>query len=135
MSSQKGRDLLLKIGDGASPEVFTTIGAARTLAITINNNPIDITSLNSNGFQDMQADGGVQNLEINLDGLFKDAVAEETLRLSAFNRSVKNYQLIFPNGSMLSGSFIISQYQREGSYDGLETFSIIMLRSGSSLYV
>ena len=135
MSGQKGRDLLLKIGNGASPEVFTTLGAARTLALSVNNNPVDITALNSNGLQELQADGGVQNLTLNLEGLFKDAAAEEALRLAAFNRSSKNYQLIFPNGHILSGAFIVSSYHREGSYDGLETFTAVLQRSGMSTYI
>ena len=135
MPSQKGRDLLLKIGDGADPEVFTTIGAARAVSIIINNHPVDITALNSNGLQELQAGAGVQSLEINLNGLFKDEAAEEFLRLSAFNCSVKNYQLIFPNADMLSGSFIVEEYHRVGSYDGLEAFSVKLLRTGSSTFV
>lgn len=134
MPSQKGRDLLLKIGDGGGPEVFTTVGAARTVSMLLNNQPVDNTTMDSNGFQGLQADAGVQTLEITLEGLFKDTAAEETLRLSAFNRTVKNYQLLFPNGDMLAAAFIIHDYRRGGSFDGLETFSVTFMRSGSSTF-
>lgn len=131
MPSQKGRDLLLKIGNGASPtETFTTLGAARTVAMAMNNQPVDSTSMDSAGIQSMSSDAGVQTMSIRLEGLFKDAAAEETLRAAAFARTSKNYQLIFPNGDMYEGAFVIQEYARSGSYDGLETFSVSLIRNG-----
>jgi predicted secreted protein len=134
MPSQRGRDLLLKIGNGADPEVFSTIGAARTVSMVLNNNPVDSTAMSSNGFHERQADAGLQTLELTLEGLFKDAAAEETLRLSAFNRTAKNYQLLFPNGDLFAAAFIISGYRRSGSFDGLETFSAIFIRTGGGAF-
>ncbi len=134
MPSQKGRDLLLKIGNGASPEIFAMVGAARLVALTLNNQPVDKTTMDSNGVQEVQGDAGVQALEIKLDGLFKDAAAEETLRLAAFARTVNNYQLQFPNGDLLAAAFIVHDYHRSGSFDGLETFAISLLRSGDGSF-
>lgn len=134
MSSQRGRDLLLKIGDGADPEVFTTIGAARTVSISLNNQLVDNTMMDGNGFQSMQADAGVQTMELTLEGLFRDAAAEEDLRLSAFNRTVRNYKLLFPNGDLYAAAFVIHEYKRGGSFDGLETFSIALVRTGSGTF-
>ena len=135
MPSQKGRDLLLKIGNGGTPtETFSTIGAARTAAMTINNQPLDGTSMDSAGIQSMVADAGVQTMQIRLEGLFKDAAAEETLRASAFGRTENNYQLIFPNGDAYQGSFVIQEYTRGGSYDGLETFSVSLIRNGAGTF-
>lgn len=130
MTMKKGKDLLLKAGDGGAPESFITLGAARTTSVLIENNPVDITSLNSKGFQELQVKGGIQNLEISVEGIFKDGEAEDLLRSAAFNRELKNYQLIFPNGEVVEGVFLISQYQREGSYNGLEMFSLKLLRTG-----
>ncbi|MBI3440669.1 MAG: hypothetical protein HY052_02505 [Proteobacteria bacterium] len=134
MPSQKGRDLLLKIGNGASPETFATIGAARTVAITINNHPVNSTTLDSNGFQCLEAAAGLQALEIILEGLFKDTAAEETLRQSAFGRTTKNYQLLFPNGDVLAAAFVIGDYRRSGSFDGLEGFALTLVRSGNGTF-
>ena len=60
MTSQNGRDLLLKIGDGASPETFTTIGAARTVEMSVTNPLTDVTSLADGGMATVQAGGGVR---------------------------------------------------------------------------
>ena len=134
MSSQRGRDLLLKIGDGADPEVFTTIGAARTVSMSLNNQLVDNTMMDGNGFQSMQADAGVQIMELTLEGLFRDAAVEEDLRLSAFNRMARNYQLLFPNGDLYAAAFVIHEYRRGGSFDGLETFSVALIRTSSGTF-
>jgi predicted secreted protein len=134
MPSQNGRDLLLKIGDGGGPETFTTIGAARTVEMNLDNNPADITAMNSNGVAVLQPDAGIQSFEIALQGLFKDSAAEETLRAAAFNRTANNYQLLFPNGASYAAAFVIGDYKRSGSYDGLESFTVTLIRSGAGTY-
>lgn len=134
MPMQKGRDLLLKAGNGGSPETFTTIGAARAVTMTLNNRPVNATAMDGNGIQKLQADAGVQSLEISLEGLFRDTTVEEILRLSAFGRTVNNYQLLFPNGDLLSGAFSITDYRRGGTFDGLEMFSAVLVRSGPSVF-
>ena len=132
MPSQNGRDLLLKIGNGGEPETFTTIGAARAVEMNLDNNPADATAMDSNGIAVLRADAGVQLFEIVLQGLFKDSAAEERLR--AFNRTANNYQLLFPNGDMYAARFVIAHYQRGGSYDGLESFTVTLLRSGAGIF-
>ncbi len=134
MASQKGRDFLLKIGDGGNPETFATIGAARTNAMAINNNPVDATSMEDGGVQTMVADAGVQNLQINIDGIFKDSAAEESLRAAAMNRTASNFQLAFPNGDIYEANFIVQDYNRTGSYDGLESFSASLIRNGAGTF-
>lgn len=134
MPSQNGRDLLLKIGDGGSPENFTAIGAARTVELNINNHPAASTAMDSNGNAVLQPDAGVQSLDITLQGLFKDSAAEEILRAAALNRTANNYQLLFPNGDMYVAGFVIGDYKRSGSYDGLESFTVTLLRSGSGTF-
>lgn len=134
MPSQKGRDLLLKIGDGGSPESFSTVGAARTTALTLNNQPADATSMADAGLQAFEAGAGTQSMQIRLEGLFKDSTAEEALRAAAFDRAAKNYELYFPNGDKYAAAFVIDSYARTGAHDGLETFSISLLRSGGGTF-
>ena len=44
MAAQKGADLLMKIGDGGSPESFTTIGGMRSTSLSMNDEMVDITN-------------------------------------------------------------------------------------------
>lgn len=135
MPGQKGRDFLLKMGDGATPtENFTTIGAARANALSLNNNPVDDTSMDGNGVQSMIADAGIQTMQISIDGLFKDSAVEESLRAAAFGRTSNNFQLAFPNGDVYEAGFVIQDYSRGGTHDGAETFSATLVRSGSGTF-
>ena len=134
MPIQKGRDFLIKIGNGAEPETFATLGAARAVAVVINNQPVDVTSMSADGFQEARTDAGVQSMEVAIDGLFRDAAAEETFRSSAFDRTEKNYQLIFPNGDVFESAFVIRSYHRSGATEGLESFSATLMRSGGGTF-
>lgn len=134
MPSFKGRDLLVKIGDGADTETFTTLGAARAAQMSINNNPIDATSLADDGVQVLVADAGVQTLQVTLDGVFKDAGAEERLRACAFNRTAARFLLCFGNGDTYEAQFVVQDYNRAGNYDGLEAFSVTLIRSGAGIF-
>jgi predicted secreted protein len=90
--------------------------------------------MDADGLQSLSPDAGIQNMQIRLDGLFKDAVAEETLRAAAFGRTACNYRLQFPNGDADTASFVVMEYARNGAYDGLESFSVTLRRSGAGSY-
>ena len=47
MTAQKGKDLLVKIGDGATPENFTTVAGLRATTLAFNAQSVDITSADS----------------------------------------------------------------------------------------
>ena len=134
MPSQKGRDLLLKIGDGGEPESFAALGAARTTAMSLDNRPADATTMDSGGVQAVIAIAGVQGMSLRLEGLFKDSAAEGLLRAAAFNRSADNYELWFPNGDKYAASFVVQEYARGGAFDGLETFAVTLLRNGPGIF-
>ena len=44
MSAQKGKDLLIKIGNGATPEVFTTVAGLRATTLAFNAQHVDVTN-------------------------------------------------------------------------------------------
>lgn len=134
MPSQKGRDLLLKIGDGEEDESFTALGAARTTAMTIDNRPIDATTMEDGGVQRLAGAAGLQSMTLRLEGLFKDSAAEERLRAAAFSRSADNYLLCFPNGDTYAAAFVVQDYARTGTHDGLESFSVTLARSGDGVF-
>ena len=134
MPSQRGRDLLLKIGNAGTPETFATLGAARTVSMTLNNHPVDVTAMDDDGMQSLAAEAGIQAMQLRLEGLFKDVAAEETLRACAFDRLSRNYELCFPNGDTYKAAFVVETYARAGAHDGLETFSVTLLRNGGGTF-
>ena len=58
MAAQKGADLLMKIGDGGSPESFTTIGGMRSTSLSMNDEMVDITNKDTGRARTILAQGG-----------------------------------------------------------------------------
>jgi len=135
MPSQRGRDLLLKIESSLLSGTFIDIGSARVMAVSITNGAVDGTTMGSDGIQFSRVDAGVQDMDITLDGLFKDTSSEEVLRAAAFARSQNNYKISFPNGDAYSAPFVVREYRRAGAHDNLETFTVTLTRSGSGTFV
>lgn len=129
MTGYAGKDLLLKIGNGGTPQVFATLGAARTTAFEVATSAAEATPLGAVAPVYMPG-AGRQEVRVALQGLFKDSAAEELLRAAAESGAAGDYQLIFPNGAVYDAAFVVESYRREGSYDGLEAFTATFLRSG-----
>ena len=134
MGAQKGALVLLKIGDGAGPEVFVTVGGLRTTRFTLNNEIVDSTNKDSGAWRMLLDGAGIRSMSIAGNGIFTDAVSEETMRGYAFANSVGNYELTFGNGDKLAGAFQITSYERGGNYDGEETYSLTLESAGAVVF-
>ena len=97
MAAQKGASLLLKVGNGGSPESFTTIGGLRSTSITLNDEAVDVTNKDSSGNRELLADGGIHSMSISGSGVFTDAASETTLKGTMNASSFTNFQLIIPD--------------------------------------
>lgn len=132
MAAQKGRSLLLALGDGASPEVFTTVAGLTLTGMRINNQMVDVTTKDDSGIQTLLADAGVQEMVISGDGRFTDASSHDDIETAVNSRTENNWQLTLPNGDTYTQAMQVESYERAGPYDSEETFSISLRRSGSS---
>ena len=72
MAAQKGSAMLMKVGNGGSPETFTTIGGLRSTSLTINNESVDVTNKDSSNKRTMLAAAGVQSISVSGSGVFTD---------------------------------------------------------------
>ena len=131
MAAQQGKALLMKIGDGASPEVFTTIGGMRSNTLTMNDEMVDITNKDSAGARTILAQGGVNSITVAGSGVFTDSASETTLK-SKFNVSaLTNYQFLVPNFGTFTGSFMLTTLEYAGEYNGEVTYSFTFESSGA----
>ena len=62
MAAEKGSAFLLKIGDGESPVGYTTIAGLRTTQMTVNGEPVAITSKDSGGWRQLLSGAGVRSV-------------------------------------------------------------------------
>ena len=123
MAAQQGKALLMKIGDGASPEVFTTIGGMRSNTLTMNDEMVDVTNKDSSGARTILAQGGVNSITVAGSGVFTDSASETTLK-GKFNVSaLTNYQFLVPDFGTFTGSFMLTTLEYAGEYNGEVTYS------------
>ena len=128
--AQKGKTFLLKIGNGATSEVFTTLGGLRATSITINNTSVDITDKNSDSWQELLADAGGRNVTISAGGIFKDSASENTVRLAAMQAQINNYQVVFEDGATFEGGFQIENLTYNGDNNDVVQYTLSMKSSG-----
>jgi TP901-1 family phage major tail protein len=133
MSAQRGRDLLVKIGDGGSPETFTTVAGLRATTLSFNSTIVDVTNADSaNQWRELLAGAGVKSAAFSGSGVFKDAASDESLRNVFFNQAAPNFQVVIPNFGTVTGPFQIASLQYEGPYDG-EVKLLLSLASAGAL--
>ena len=129
-TAHRGRDSLIKVSiDGGS--VFATVGGVRTNNLTINNEPVDVTNADSAGFREYLADGGVQSIDMSVDGVVVDAVAFQTMLTQAKDRTKLTYRFDFGNGGKILSKFVINSIQLTGAHNDAQTFSASMASDGA----
>lgn len=131
MTAQQGALVLIKAGNGGSPESFTTIGGLRASQMDINHQPMVATNVESGAWRQLLANAGILSFRIGGSGRFTDSAAEETLRAHAFSGSINNYRFVFPNGNNVTGPFAVTSYSRSGEEEGEELFALTLESAGT----
>jgi len=139
MAAGKGSSFLLKDNSTGTP---ATVGGLRSTSMTINGEAVDITTKDSNAFissgndkaRDLLQGGGVRSMTLSASGVFTDSSTENNVRGFAFDGAIQNYDLIFSDGSKISGAFLITSYERAGEFNGEETYSLTLESSNTITY-
>jgi TP901-1 family phage major tail protein len=131
MAAQKGSSLLVKIGDGASSEAFTTVGGLRSTSISLNDEAVDVTTMDSSNQRELLANGGIQTISISGSGVFTDAASETTLRGKFGASTFSNFQIIIPGFGTYTGPFMVASLEYSGEYNGEVTYSVTLEGSGA----
>ena len=112
MSAQKGKDLLVKIADGAG---YTTVAGLRTRRLAFNAETVDITHAESaNRWRELLDGAGVKRASVSGRGLFKDASTDALMRQTFFDGAVKSYQIVIPAFGTVQGAFQITNLEFAG---------------------
>ncbi len=132
MSGQKGRDILLKISDGGTPENFITLAGIRSNDIELNSKTVDSTSAESvDGWRELIVGAGVKSARVRGRGVFKDAQSDRRMREVFFLGDPAQWQLVIPGLGTLNSSMQITELQWGGEFDGEATFSIELQSAGA----
>jgi TP901-1 family phage major tail protein len=129
--SQRADELLLKLGDGDSPEEFTAAAGLRTKSLTINSETVDVTSAdNSSKWRELLEGAGVKNVAVSGSGVFKDETVSTQVNTVAMGALHRNWQIVVPGLGTFEGRFQITSMQYAGDYNGEVSYDLSLESAG-----
>ena len=132
MTAQRGKDFLIKIGDGADPESFTTVAGLRASTLSFNAQTVDVTNNDSAGmWRELLNGSGVNSASISGSGVFKDAASDASMRTAFFNQANTDFQIVIPSFGTVAGPFKITALAYDGPYDGELKVSMTLASAGA----
>jgi TP901-1 family phage major tail protein len=132
MAAQKGRDILLKIGDGGDPPNFISVAGLRTRTFSLRANAVDATDADSpDAWRELLAGAGVKSCAVSGGGVFRDADSDARVRTAYFTQSAEDWLLIIPDFGVLNGRFIVTGLDYLGEHDGEARFAISLASAGA----
>ncbi len=131
MTAQRGKDLLIKIGDGGSPETYTTVAGLKATGLAFNATTIDITNADSTDMWRELLNAGVKSATVTGSGVFRDQTSDATLRSVIFAQTLANWQIVIPSFGIVSGPFKLTQLHYEGPYDGEVKITLSLASAGA----
>ena len=130
-----GKGTLFKRGDGASPEVFTTVAEVKSISgPELSRDTLDVTNMDSTGnFREFVAtlqDGGSVSFDINLIG---DNTSQNNLDTDMNNGTARNFQMLLPNvgATLYSFTGLVTGFSVAVEIDGIITASITIKITGA----
>ena len=129
MAGQRGRDILLKISDGAGG--WITLAGIRASRIQLSAALVDATSADSpEAWRELLAGAGAKTAKVTGRGVFKDADSDARIRTVFFAGEAPDWQLILPDFGTLEGAFQVSELSWGGEHDGEAAFSVTLESAG-----
>ena len=130
MPAQKGKDLLIKIADGAGG--FVTVAGLRTRQLAFNAEAVDVTNAESAGrWRELLAGAGVRRAGVTGAGVFKDETSDARLRQVFFDGDDQSYQIVVPDFGRIEGPFQITALEYRGDHAGEVTFEMAFESAGA----
>ena len=130
MAAQKGSAFLLKISDGATPPVFSTVAGLRTTQMSINGEAVVITTKDSGGWRELLSGAGTRSVSVSAAGIFLGSAAEGQIRSNALSGTIDSYELSFEDGEKLRGQFLIQRLDYSGDFNGERNYALTLESSG-----
>ena len=141
MAKQKGKLLLIKIGDGVEIEAFTTLCGIQSKTLTVNNNNFDVTTSDCTApggqlWQEVMT--GMRSVEISGNGIFEGGTSLTRFKEIAVGTgatdeadAIGNFEVIVPEFGTFKGAFHVNSVEFGGEQEGAVTYSLTLASSGA----
>jgi TP901-1 family phage major tail protein len=130
MAAERGSAFLLKIGDGSTPPVYSTVAGLKTTQLAINGDAVAITNKGSGGWRELLSGAGVRSVSVAASGIFTGSAAETQIKTLALSGALENYQLSFESGEQMQGEFLVTRLEYAGDFNGERNYTIALESSG-----
>lgn len=130
MGAERGSAFLLKIGDGAEPPAYSTVAGLKTTQLSVNGDPVTITSKDSGGWRELLTEAGVRSVSVAASGIFTGSTAETRVRSLALSGGIEDYELSFESGEKMRGSFLVTRLEYAGDFNGERNYTLALESSG-----
>ena len=131
MAAQRGKDILLKISDGAEAPAFVTVAGLRARTLSLNARGVDVTDGDSAGrWRELLAGAGVKQAAVSGAGVFRDAASDALVREVFFAQEARAWRLIIPDFGLLEGPFLVAALEYAGDHEGEATWAITLASAG-----
>jgi predicted secreted protein len=133
MPQHKGRLLLVKIGDGASPEVFANVCGIQTRSFNLSATEVDTTipdCENPGSAVVRTAEPGIVNRTFSGSGKFVSGATSDILMDHVNAATVFNAQVVVPGLGEYEGSWMVSEFEFSGEMEGNMDFNATFVAAG-----
>ena len=118
----------------------TTLVGVRTRGFTVNNEHVDVTTDDDDGWRKLLATPGLRSVEVTVGGITSDEVLVAAIMAASITGETLDINL--PTGTAagittpgtLSGTFQCSSYEQTGEHDGAVEFSATFMSDGAVTY-
>lgn len=121
MAASIGRSYVVK-------KAGTALAGVRTKSLSINHEPVDVTTDDEAGFRTLLGDVGESSFELSVDGVTKDGTLFDAATSSA-TKLLTDVTIEHPSGT-ISGDVFLASYEETGAYNDAITFSATFQSSG-----
>ncbi|AWI88216.1 phage major tail protein, TP901-1 family [Methylobacterium sp. DM1] len=129
MGAQKGRDLLVRVSNGA--DGFVAVAGLRARQLAFNAETVDVTNADSAGrWRELLAGAGVRRAAVAGSGVFRDEASDARLRQTFFDGVIDLFQIVVPDFGTIEGLFQITSLEYRGEHAGEVTFDIALDSAG-----
>ena len=129
MGAQKGKDLLVRIDNGAG---YVTVAGLRSRRIAFNAELVDITHAESvDRWRELLAGAGVRRASVSGRGLFRDGASDALVRQAFFDGAINDCQIVVPDFGIVQGLFQIASLEFSGEHNGEVIFDLALESAGA----
>lgn len=107
----------------------TAIAGVRTKSLSINHEPVDITSDDNNGFRTLLGVVGESSFELSVEGVLKDSTLFDVATGSG-TKLLTDISIEHPEGT-ITGDVFLTAFESTGAYNDAVTFSATFQSSGT----